>query len=523
MKKTAFAITFISMSVLLLVGCASNKKTVSKGNSAGAEYTIGNDGQVTVVAEKPSASKKETAEEKKARKAAEKLAASQKKDPYTGWVYIPQNNPKVKAGDINLILKTGTGSFGIYVIPEQGKEIPLLSTYDAYNSSFFSLKYGRKEYRLNRENGVKISTRKTAYGAQIVYTIDKKAQVTADFSLFPSISTSSRVDMIRVTLYATNLGKTIQSFSLKGVFDTILGENAYTHFSTAARSKINGERQYTDMSGEKWIRSANEECAIQFLLDGKGITKPQAVTLASKDLLSGTSWLPSVQESRGFTSVLTYNNSALGINWPTFYLDPQKTSAVTFYISVAADGNEPAGKEFLAALEKGNIALSATPPAYVITSTEAATPEFIPVEELTTFYRTGMPVIDDGEDHSMDNVVEEEDPVVSYVTPSKTEAELEEVSKEEVVEDVVSYTPAVTEVDEPVVSESTVVEPTVTAEPETVDVPKVNDYQLNPEYIQNLLDRIAALEENPSLAVPGEIERLNNELDSILLKLRSLR
>lgn len=497
MKKSVFTIIIAFLLVLFVVGCTSNNVVSEK--SSEVEYSLG-DGQTSVVKTgNASSSKKETAEEKKARLAAEKLAAKQKKDPYTGWVYLPEKNPEVFSGDVKLVLKTGTGSFGIYVIPEQGKEIPLLSTYDAYNSSFFAIKCGRKEYRLNRENGVKTSTRKTAYGAQLVYTIDNKAQVTVDFSLFPSISTSSRVDMIRVTVYTTNLGKTIQSFSVKSVFDTILGENAYTHFSTAARSRVDGERLYTDMSGERWIRSSNEDSTIQFLLDGKGITKPQAVILGSKDLLSGTSWQPAIQESRGFSSVLTYNNSALGINWPTFYLDPQKTNAITFYISVAADGNDPAGKDFLNALETGNIALSATPPSYVTTSDVAAAPSDIPQEELTTFYRTGMPIIDDGQDH-----LEEQ----NYETNENVE--VPEVNE---VDDVVSIVETIDNKETEVLSDI----------PQSVEGVSVVDTQLDPEYIQNLLDRIAQLEENPSLAAPGELQSLNDELDAILLKLRSLR
>ena len=69
------------------------------------------------------------------------------------------------------------------------------------------------------------------------------------------------------------------------------------------------------------------------------------------------SWLPSAQETRSFSSVLAYNNSALGVNWKTAYLDPLKTDVITFYISVAADGNEPAGKDFLASLAAGRTAL----------------------------------------------------------------------------------------------------------------------------------------------------------------------
>ena len=44
--------------------------------------------------------------------------------------------------------------------------------------------------------------------------------------------------------------------------------------------------------------------------------------------------------------------------------------------------------------------------------------------------------------------------------------------------------------------------------------------QLTPEYIQSLLDRIAALEENSSSVNQQELLQLNAELDAILTYLR---
>lgn len=50
-------------------------------------------------------------------------------------------------------------------------------------------------------------------------------------------------------------------------------------------------------------------------------------------------------------------------------------------------------------------------------------------------------------------------------------------------------------------------------------VPPVKDYQLDPEYIQNLIDRIDSLQSGDNVD-KKEIERLNAELDAILEKLR---
>src|SRR5574344_989908 len=393
-------------------GAAANtseqKKTVDKDTDAA----------------KAAPEKKETAEEKKARLAAEKEAAKKKKDDYTGWVYEPQKNFTLTNGDIKIDMRGSTGSFNMYAIPEIGNPIPLLATYDEFCSTFFSVMIGRKEYRLNREAGVKSEARKTQYGAQMAYSISNKAEVVIDFSFMPSIATSTKIDMIRVTAYVINLGKSTQSFTMKGVFDTSLGENTMAHFSTAVHSRVNTEIQYSDMSGEKWIRSSNERATIQFLLNGKGITSPKAVTLANRDVLATPTWLPVVQETRSFSSVLAYNNSAMAINWKTAYLDPLKTDVITFYISVAADGNDPAGKEFLAALAAGKTALPSNLPNTIVTTTVAPEPASVEPEATASTYYEGMPAID-GQSTVTDSkaaVLDTESPAETASVPSYTPA-----------------------------------------------------------------------------------------------------
>jgi flagellar motor protein MotB len=470
-------------------GAAANtseqKKTVDKDTDAA----------------KAAPEKKETAEEKKARLAAEKEAAKKKKDDYTGWVYEPQKNFTLTNGDIKIDMRGSTGSFNMYAIPEIGNPIPLLATYDEFCSTFFSVMIGRKEYRLNREAGVKSEARKTQYGAQLAYTIPSKAEFVVDFSFMPSIATSTRVDMVRVTVYVINLGKSTQSFTVKGVFDTTLGENTLAHFSTAAHSRVNSEIQYGDMSVEKWIRSSNEKAAVQFLLYGKGITSPKAVTLANRDVLASSTWLPVVHEARSFSSMLSYNNSAMAVNWKTAYLDPLKTDVITFYVSVATDGNDPAGKEFLAALAAGKTALPSNLPNTVATTNVAPQPQVVPQEATESTYYEGMPPIS-GES----TVSNSKASVLDTESPAETGSQS-------------SYQQYVTPVTAPAARPAA----TTTAQPAATVKNEITDAQLDPEYIQNLLDRIAKLESDPALVDKAEVKQLNDELDAILAKLRSVQ
>ncbi|MCR5218830.1 hypothetical protein [Treponema sp.] len=430
-----------------------------------------------------------TPEEKRLKK----LQAKQKKDAYTGWIYVPERKFSITKDDIKIDMNGSTGTFGLYAIPEQGDPVPLLSNYDSFTSTFVSVKIGRKEYRLNRENGVKSEARRTPYGAQMCYTLSNQAQVVVDFSFLPSIATSSRVDMLRVTIYTINLGRSTQSFTVKSVFDTILGENTTTHFSTAARSRINTEVQYLTMADHLWVRSSNENTSLQFLLSGKGISSPSHVTLANKDSLAESNWVPQVMESKSFNSVISYNNSAVGLNWKTAYLDPYKTDVITFYLSVGIGGNEPAGKDFLKALEEGKTALAASLPDFAPYTNVAPSPSELTEDELQTPYYENMPVIP-----GQGNIPEAD---------SEKNAKTEAPAKEENL---------------PETENTSAGDNTLPADAEPEEKVVITKMQLNPEYIQQLLDHIAELEAGDPGVNKAEIDALNSELDGILLMLKSM-
>lgn len=576
MKKSALKITlFVLFSTsLLFMNCASSKVESQSEENENVSLAEGeNDSQEEqpevennspeTSAEKPEKKVKETKEEKQARlakekeekekakaeakkqkeaekiekekqKEQEKIARLQKKDNYTGWIYIPKKNFTATKGDIQLKMRGNAGTFGIYAVPEAGKPRPLITTSDEYGSTFFSLMVGRQEYRLNREAGVTSEARETEYGAQMAYTIKDKAQCVVDFSFMPSIATSSRVDILRVTVYTINLGKTTQAFTVKGVFDTMLGENTLGHFSTAAHSRINTETQYTDMSVEKWIRSSNEKACIQFLLNGRGITNPKSVTLANKDLLSSATWNPVIKEQRSFSSVLAYNNSALAINWKTAYLDPLKTDVITFYISVATDDREPAGKDFLANLYAGKTALPSNLPEKNSFTENVPVPQNVSEEDTATEFHTNMPAVSGDNklpstaDTDSDLYIPPDSPAAATTSASRASAAIAGIQLATDDDgDLTEYYYNSTYSDQlPVVSPVEEPSSVLTSAQKPDSMPKkvpVTEKQLDPEYIQNLLDRIAELENDPALIDEAEVARMNDELDAILEELRRMQ
>ncbi|MCQ2240472.1 hypothetical protein [Treponema sp.] len=385
-----------------------------------------------------------------------RVGTRMKAAPVSAYVPPVNNTIEIERDDIRLILNGNDGTFAIYGVAEKGNRIPLLSTNDANSGSYFSVKIGRKEYKLQTKLGIKCEARNTPLGAQMAYLVSNDAQVVVDFSFMPSIATSTRIDMLRVSVFVINIGRSIQSFAVKGIFDTILGENTPAHFSTAAKKFVNSEVQLQSMDDDLWIRSANRDAAIQFIFGSKEITKTDFVTLASRSKMDSVTWVPSVQTSRSFNSVTSFNNSAVCVNWPSIYLDALRTGTFCFYISVATGGNNPAGKQFLIDLDNGKTALGVAAKNSAAKLNGAADPIPLTQEE------------------------------VDSVTPNILNS-IPSSSKEAFVK-----------------------------------TKEITEAQLDPDYIQDLLDRISVLNENESMD-KAELKRLNEELDLILNKLGAKR
>ena len=257
----------------------------------------------------------------------------------------------VSSGCVKLVLRGEKGTFQIYARSADGKETAVFSGADAFTSTYFSLFAGKKEYRLSASGGGATGAALNSDGASLVYKINKIAEAAIDFSFVKS--PGSDIDnIVKVRVSVVNKGKKRNTFALKGVFDTVLGEKTQKHFSTANIQSINSETQFYDMSASRWILSQNSEASVQFLLYGADTTKIESATLGNKDLLSLPMRRPLFVSSRSFDSVTSYNNSALAVYWPETALESGAESAVVFYIALSADGNPPEGNAYIASFDK---------------------------------------------------------------------------------------------------------------------------------------------------------------------------
>lgn len=353
--------------------------------------------------------------------APEARRTKERMDEYLGIMYTPERNLTLESEKVRVVLRGKAGTFNIYAIDEKGKGIPIFAPTDDAMGTFFSVLVGKREYRLNRAASVGRQVRRTAGGGQIAYTLNRQFQTVLDFSLLSS-ETGGEADIVRITVYTTNLAKSRQTLAVRAVLDTVLGESQPYHFVTASHDRIYSEKQFTLFSRDRFFYSGDDRTTAQFLVEGKTMQPPQVVSFAGRDTLTDGSWFPVIHEEKGFGNIRAYSNSAIGINWQYFSVDPRETSHVTFYIAVGTDGAPPKGSQFVDSL------------------------------------------VDESLGASFDEADGEAD----------------------------------------------------------ADVPEVSESKLDPAYIQNLIDRINALNSDPQYVDRGAVRQLNAELDAILARLRQL-
>ena len=388
--------------------------------------------------------------------------ATENKD-FTGWIKGTRKNINERFGKLQIKIKAGIGSYTIATLNEKDKPVPVLSTANEYVTNAFYLKTNKKIYNLVTDNTVKSSARQTTDGAVINYEIPSVAQISVYFSCFAS-EKKKEADMIKVTATIKNISNRNDDFSFKALLDTVLGEAAAFHFYTWEDIPVKSEVLYRTLQNQKWFVSKNINGAMQLFFTGADCTAPELVALANYSTFEKNSWEPDMLSYRVFDTVLSYNNSGVCAIWKPMKLAPAESGKVVFYMALSGDGTPASGEKFIYSKEF----------------------EEKPEEEK------------DGKSAS----------ALEVITPFSVEGETAE------------ETPGVTEFTGHAQKVSEVAE--TPAEIPNVDfyIKNMTKEHLTPEYIQSLLDRIAALEEDSPSLNRQELLQLNAELDAILTYLR---
>ncbi len=234
-------------------------------------------------------------------------------------------------GNIRLVIEDYNGSVTIFRKSGNDKFVSLLDSKTFTKSPAFFIFLNGAVLPVNVETGFKITSSFKDDQATLTAVLKNKLELTVVYDLFAT-KNDGTVDAVKITASIKSLSKSNQEVALKAFFDTMLGENTTTHFSTALRNQITSETQFTNILNEKWIQSASSTDVIRFIIPENQLISIDNITVANKYLLSQLNWIYNVQRGREFHSLNSYNNSALAITWNQFILDEEPYNNVEFYI-----------------------------------------------------------------------------------------------------------------------------------------------------------------------------------------------
>lgn len=254
-------------------------------------------------------------------------------------------------GIVGIKIRPKLGTFNLNVINDKKKYIPVTYTGNEYSTTGFYLKINKKIYKLISDGAVDSEFKKTTNGVKIVYTLIDQAEVDVNLDYVKSTE-DGETDMLRITVELTNISDKTNYYALKAIIDTILGESAGTHFYTREMVPINSEVSYKTMQNEKWFVSKNEKAGMEFFLDGLDITSPETVVLGNYSTLNSKQWIPEITNLKTFDTVLSYNNSAIGIIWPEVKLEKNKSEKFVFYIAFSNSSALPFGESLVFGIQK---------------------------------------------------------------------------------------------------------------------------------------------------------------------------
>ncbi|MCR5189419.1 MAG: hypothetical protein K6C97_10825 [Treponema sp.] len=265
-----------------------------------------------------------------------------KKDKSIDWQESSSKEVTYKNGIIRIIVKPKLGTYNIAVENQDDKYIPVFSTGNEYTTTSIALKVNRKRYSLMAAPNVKSSVTKNDNGVTINYKVNQTADVDLIMDCLKSVPDHD-LDMLKCTIRVKNIGKKKAEFTVKHIIDSILGEKTNYHFYTSESIPVKNEVMCRNLDDQKWFVSKNNSAAVQFLFNGGDTSAPDIFALANYTTLDTSSWEPDMTTYRSFDTVLSYNNSAVGVIWPAVKLLPDQSADFVYYLAFATDGEKPCG------------------------------------------------------------------------------------------------------------------------------------------------------------------------------------
>ena len=349
-------------------------------------------------------------------------------------------------------------------------KVPVIDTVDYANSSFIGVSVDKRFYNVHNTSGITYSYTNDGNTLSVSYQIKKQVLLTVEYTI-------SSKNILSIKYHVKNIDSQPHSVMLKSVFDTIFEEFNGGYYSTETKNKIKSEYIISDFDRHQYIESSNKVVSIRFLLDENFSKYAYKAVVAAKPYFESDIFEGRFVEGRGFNTVLSYSNSAIGFFFKTLKLNAGEEK--TFVQRILFSKTEFPIPEDLDDEPELNVYVDGDSDSTDLsgftsetgTVTNPGVTKFVPVENASD-YRTDKPVTEEKEEEKVTEA------------PVKTSAEEASVKTE--------------------------VENKMSAERK----------KAHKKEAASLIDRIEKLEDDGSNTDQAEVMRLQAQLEQILRQLK---
>mgnify|MGYP007069903525 CR=1 FL=1 len=249
----------------------------------------------------------------------------------------------VQKGLVQMASVRASGSVLLYVVNGK-KAFPAVETSDYGSSNYISIYDGSREFRLNKKNGGNYVFEADENSIAETFAIDGLAELKASYTISKESEKDEVENCVLVKYTLKNLSEKKISLALKSVYNLRLGENRSFHFSSSKKNEINSEYVAFPSKEENWIISSDSQNAVEFIIFGKGVTSPKRAVLANKDVIELAAPDASFSPGNSFDSILSYNNSSLGLFWEPVELKEGESRVYSYKIVFSVNDFQNSGK-----------------------------------------------------------------------------------------------------------------------------------------------------------------------------------
>ena len=217
-------------------------------------------------------------------------------------LFAAENTVEMISDPLKLVIYPNTGNFCLYHSKAEDARAyePLYDDRSQSSVNIYSVLFNGEIFHLNNKSGKKIIISQSKNEITVMFQISMDFLATQTFS-FVSSKQRSTGKLLKIVTEIQNISGDIADIGLKALFDTSLGEKNLVPLYTDLRSEIGAELMLQPvLEKDTVIFSADRGYACLFFLRNEYMTVPTSVYIANWERLVTKKWLPSYISGRSF-------------------------------------------------------------------------------------------------------------------------------------------------------------------------------------------------------------------------------